>query len=142
MPADQAAIIRKAPICAFEAIFILLQEFASSFPPERDAFEESARYLIADDSAWLAVAEMEGKIVGYCLGFDHYTFYANGRVSWVEEVTVQADQRRAGIGRAMMQHFEAWACERESMLVALATRRASFFIVQLDTKKQLRVFES
>ena len=54
-------------------------------------------------------------------------FYANGRVTWVEEIIVQPDLRGQGIGRALMQDIEGWADARGSRLVALATRRAAEF---------------
>jgi GNAT superfamily N-acetyltransferase len=127
MPVDQSLTIRKAAVGDLDAIFTLLEAFATSFKPEQEAFATSAQQLLHDESAWLGVAEVETEIVGYCLGFDHYTFYANGRVAWVEEITVRADLRRAGIGAALMRHFEAWAGARACKLVALATRRASAF---------------
>lgn len=123
-----------------DTIYALLQEFALSFSPEEAAFVESARHLLTDEAALLAVAEIEERVVGYCLGFDHYTFYANGRVAWVEEITVQAAHRRAGIGRMLMQHFEAWAAKRGSKLVALATRRASFFYRALGYEETATCF--
>jgi len=39
------------------------------------------------------------------LGFDHHTFYANGRVSWVEEIMVSEDYRRRGVGRLFDEEF-------------------------------------
>jgi hypothetical protein len=92
MPAHQSPIIRKAEIRDLDAIFVLLKEFNISFQPDRNASEESARQLVADELAWLAVAEVDGSVVGYCLGFDHPTFYANGRVSWIEEIMVQYEE--------------------------------------------------
>ena len=73
------------------------------------------------------MAEENGEVIGYCLGFDHYAFYANGRVSWVEEIMVQEDRRKEGIGRDLMDAFEEWAKSRGSRLVGLATRRAASF---------------
>src|SRR5688572_28850909 len=119
--------IRRAEPGDFDAIFALVGDFATSFTTERAAFDLSAAQFMQDDSALLLVAENDGQLIGYCLGFDHYTFYANGRVSWVEEIMVQAEFRRHKVGRALMEHFEAWAKSRDSKLVALATRRASAF---------------
>src|SRR5207245_2493223 len=65
--------------------------------------------------------------VGYLLGFEHLTFYANGRVGWVEEVLVRGDHRGQGAGRALMSAVEEWARGRDCALVALATRRAAPF---------------
>ena len=55
------------------------------------------------------------------------SFYANGRVAWVEEIMVDADYRKMEIGRSLMQSFEGWATDRDAKLVALATRRAGKF---------------
>ena len=50
----------------------------------RSAFETALADIISDGGANLSVAEVDVEVVGYCLGFDHYALYANGRVSWVE----------------------------------------------------------
>jgi hypothetical protein len=97
-------VIRRATIDDAEALFGLAEAFAISFKPARDAFQRSLSELLGDDSVWLAVAEWRGTVAGYCLGFDHYTFYANGR-----------------------EAFEHWAASRGSKLVGLATRRAAAF---------------
>ena len=124
---DPRPTIRRAVAEDADAIFALVIEFATSSKPEKEPFVASFRNLLADESALLNVAEQNGWIVGYCLGFDHYTFYANGRVSWVEEIMVKADWRNKGIGRAMMSAFETWAIKRGSKLIGLATRRAAPF---------------
>jgi GNAT superfamily N-acetyltransferase len=118
---------RDARLDDADELFELVRDFATSFSPERSAFEKSLRQLIGDDTARLTVALFDGKLVGYCLGFDHYAFYANGRVSWVEEIAVREDVRQKGIGRQLMGLFEQWSVSRESRLVGLATRRASAF---------------
>jgi GNAT superfamily N-acetyltransferase len=124
-------IVRRATCEDADALFALVKDFATSFKTERDLFDVSLSHILGDESAWLAAAELDGVIVGYCLGFDHYAFYANGRVSWVEEIMVRADLRGQGIGRTLMDAFEEWSIERGSKLVALATRRAAPFYTAL-----------
>lgn len=133
-------IIRKAEHSDADTLFVLVDQFATSFRPEREGFEASLGHLLADDSAHLLVAELDGALIGYCLGFDHYTFYANGRVSWVEEIMVRQDVRRGGVGRALMDDFEAWARSRGSKLVALATRRAAPFYTALGYEESATYF--
>ncbi|MBC8171242.1 MAG: GNAT family N-acetyltransferase [Anaerolineae bacterium] len=135
-----SSIIRKVETSDFEALFALVAEFTTSFTPERESFEQSAKALLTDEAAWLTVAEHEGEVIGYCLGFDHFTFYANGRVAWVEEIMVTADYRQQGIGRNLMLGFEAWAKERGSKLVALATRRAATFYLALGYEDSATYF--
>lgn len=110
-----------------DALFALVRDFATSFVPERSAFACALREILTDAAANLSVAIIEGEIVGYCLGFDHYAFYANGRVAWVEEIFVKEEYRAGGIGRALMASFEAWGVSRDARLVGLATRRAASF---------------
>lgn len=119
--------IRPAQLSDTEALFSLARSFATSFAVERSAFEKSFTALLQSHEAFIAVASEEGRVVGYVLGFDHYTFYANGRVAWVEEIMVTEEYRRRGVGRLLMENFERWAKERQSKLVALATPRATPF---------------
>jgi GNAT superfamily N-acetyltransferase len=132
--------VRRANAHDLDSLFALLEQFATSFKPERASFERCVSHLLGDDSAWLAVAECDGEIVGYCLGFDHYALYADGRVSWVEEITVKEGLRRKGIGSALMAAFEAWAQSRDSKLVALATRRAAPFYKTLGYEESAVYF--
>ena len=123
--------IRRAAPSDSGALFDLAREFATSFHPEVEAFEQSFGHLIQQDDALLLVAVEADQLLGYLLGFDHYALYANGRVSWVEEIMVRSDRRRCGIGRDLMLHFEQWAASRGSRLVALATRRAAPFYTSI-----------
>lgn len=133
-------VIREAVADDADGLFALVKDFATSFSPERAAFEQSFEHFLVDDHAWLSVAEDDGRLIGYCLGFDHYAFYANGRVSWVEEIMVQADRRKEGIGRMLMDAFEDWARSRGSRLVGLATRRAAPFYLALGYEESAVFF--
>ena len=79
-------------------------------------------------------------MLGYLLGFDHYALFANGRVSWIEEIMVREDRRRQRIGENLMQEFEQWAKSRGSKLVALGTRRAATFYLALEYEESATYF--
>lgn len=119
--------VRPATLADMDAVLALATAFATSFAVEPEAFRVSFAAVLGDPGACLLVAEKDGAVIGYVLGFVHATFYANGRVAWVEEITVDASQRRRGTGRRLMEAFEAWAWARDARLVALATRRAAPF---------------
>ena len=119
--------IRPAQLTDGGALFALASAFATSFSVERAAFESSLGALLQSPDAFIAVAADGGRVVGYVLGFDHHTFYANGRVAWVEEIMVAEEVRRRGVGRQLMERFEQWARSRQSKLIGLATRRAAPF---------------
>jgi GNAT superfamily N-acetyltransferase len=132
--------IRRAAPADSAALFDLAGEFATSFHPQVEAFEESFNFLIKQDAALLLVIDEANELLGYLLGFDHYTLYANGRVSWVEEIMVRPDRRRCGIGRDLMLQFEQWAATRGSRLVALATRRAAPFYAAIGYQEAALYF--
>lgn len=117
------------PACSndSEGLFPIARDFATSFNVDRDYFTQNLSDILQDDAAWLGVAEVDGELIAYLLGFDHLTFFANGRVSWVEEVAVIEAWRRQGVATALMAAFEDWAKGRGSRQVALATRRAAPF---------------
>src|SRR5919202_3769331 len=119
--------IRLAQDADAEAVLALAKPFATSFVVDEQAFHHAFSALLASPQAHLAVAETAQQLVGYVLGFEHYTFFANGRVAWVGEIMVSAAWRRQGVGQLLMQEFETWAMARGCKLVALATRRAAAF---------------
>ena len=132
--------IRPAELTDSDALFSLASAFATSFSVERTAFGTSLSELLQSPAAFLAVASDGGRVVGYVLGFDHHTLYANGRVSWVEEIMVSEDVRRRGIGRQLMESFEQWTRNRQSKLIALATRRAARFYKSLGYEESATYF--
>lgn len=123
MPITRPAVADDA-----DAVFALAERFATSFRPERSRFDAAWVQLLAqqDASVWVA-EEPAACLTGYLLGFDHPTFFANGRVAWVEEIMVAEPWRGRGHGRSLMAAFELWARGRGAVLVALATRRAAAF---------------
>jgi GNAT superfamily N-acetyltransferase len=108
-------------------VFELASQLATSYEASRDAFETAYQSLVGDPNVDLVVAESDSAIIGYVLAFHHLTFYANGMVSWVEEIFVREEYRRHKIGNRLMHEIEARAQKRGSTLVALATRRAGRF---------------
>jgi GNAT superfamily N-acetyltransferase len=123
--------IREAQLEDVEFVLPLVKEFVTSFEVEEHSYQRSFRRLIDSREATILVSEHEGNLIGYCLGFCHDTFYANGKVAWLEEIMVLSAHRREGIGQSMMASFEQWAKAQGCILSALATRRASLFYLAL-----------
>ena len=120
-----SVLIRAAEITDAAAVLALAKAFATSFVVADQAFARAFAGLLTSADAHMAVAEFDRQVVGYVLGFDHETFFANGHVAWVEEIMVSEPWRRQGIGHLLMQEFETWAVTRGNRLVGLATRRAA-----------------
>ncbi|SFM18575.1 Acetyltransferase (GNAT) family protein [Paenibacillus sp. 1_12] len=108
-------------------LFNLAASLATSYKINMKDYSRIFKDLLCDKNADVVIAETESRIVGYVLVFHHSTFYANGLISWVEELFVLDDFRGMKIGQNLMERIEEKACKRESKLVALATRRASGF---------------
>lgn len=115
-----------------EGVWPLAQAFATSFTPERAAFDATWPQLIGAPRTLLLVADAaECGIVGYLLGNSHPTLFANGPVAWVEELMVDENDRGSGVGRHLIEHAEEWARSIGAAYVALASRRAGPFYLAL-----------
>jgi GNAT superfamily N-acetyltransferase len=123
-----------------DAVAGLAAELAQSFTFSRSGFEHSYPALLAAADACLLLAVDGPRPLGYLLGFQHLTFYANGPVAWVEEVLVREQERGRGTGRALMDTFEQWAAARGCALIALATRRAAPFYRALGYEESASYF--
>ena len=123
--------VRRATVSDEFELFSLVRLFPTPTPPNRETFAGALRLKLRDADAFLAVAELGGRLVGYVAGDAHETFYAGGKVAWVDEILVAEDARRQGIGRALMAEFEAWAENGRCRLIGLATRAAATFYEEL-----------
>ncbi|EMJ49688.1 GNAT family N-acetyltransferase [Leptospira santarosai] len=132
--------IRKAKEIDRESIQKLTSLFATSFKTDPDSFNNSFNELLKDPNSIFLVVEENETPIGYLLGFDHYTLYANGRVSWVEEIFILEDYRRKGFAKNLMTSFEEWGRNRGSKLIGLATRRAKDFYLALGYEESALFF--
>ncbi|HTP24287.1 MAG TPA: GNAT family N-acetyltransferase [Anaeromyxobacteraceae bacterium] len=130
--ASPRLIVRRARTTDGEYLFDLAHPFAASARRSRGAFDLALNSLLCEPSAWLAVAESDTGVIGYCLGFDRFTLAASGRVAWIDEVMVRSVWRRKGVGRQLLTAFEEWARARGSRMVAIATRESWPFFEALD----------
>ncbi len=121
------ATIRPAVVLDASGLFELVRAFPTPTPLNSEQFSRTLDAKLPDPSSCLLVAEREGRLVGYVSGYCHATFYAGGLTAWVDELLVLESLRGTGIGRQLMDAFEQWAKERESVLVSLATRGAAAF---------------
>ena len=58
------------------------------------------------------IAEVEGEAVGLALFFTTFSTFVGRPGLWLEDVYVRPEHRRAGIGRALVQHLARVAMER------------------------------
>jgi GNAT superfamily N-acetyltransferase len=110
-----------------ESLFLLAKGLATSFDVNKEDFLNVFSSLIDDQNVDLVVAKKDQDLIGYVFVLHHPAFYANGLISWVEELFVLEHYRGKHIGKALMEEAERLSKERGSKLVALATRRADQF---------------
>ncbi|GIN72619.1 N-acetyltransferase [Bacillus sp. J14TS2] len=118
---------RKATSQDKNELFPLAEKLATSFTPNKRDFSRVFSELLQNPNVDILIAETDLKLIGYVLAFHHPAFFANGTVSWVEELFVLEEYRGKDIGKCMMEKIEELASVRGSKLVALATRRAHNF---------------
>lgn len=124
--------IRLAAITDADEVWRLVQDFAPTFRPEREAFDLTFRSQLETTQTLVLVAELgAGSVVGYLLAHCRATFLANGPIAWVEEVMVAERARRQGVGQALMIEAESWAESQGAAYVSLASRRAGDFYLAL-----------
>ncbi len=127
----QEPVVRQALAADAESVFALLVQFAMSYRPRRDAFDEHYPSLLTADHANLMVAEVGARVVGYALAFELLTLYANGVVLELQELMVDPEYRSRGLGeklvRAVVEHGRATG----AVEVVVPTRRARDYYVRL-----------
>jgi GNAT superfamily N-acetyltransferase len=133
--------VRRATVGDEFGLFALVSLFPTPTPPSRETFASTLRLKLRDPDAFVAVAEVGGELVGYVAGDAHETFYAGGKVAWVDEILVAERARRQGVGRALMEEFEAWAENGRCRLIGLATRGAASFYEELGFEDSAGYFK-
>jgi GNAT superfamily N-acetyltransferase len=122
-------------------VLALAREFVTSFELDEVVFRSSFSELLDTPNTYFAVATRDDRVIGYLLGSEHLTIYANGRVAWVDEIMVGEEYRRQGIGEQLMSGLEAWAQARGCVLATLATRRAAPFYLTLGYEESATYFK-
>jgi GNAT superfamily N-acetyltransferase len=128
---NEAIEIRRARAEDVEQLWPLVQDFATSFRPERSAFDQTFTEVLdrVDTLVLVAVADLS-TIVGYLLGSYHGTFFANGTVAWIEELMVNESVRGQGVASKLVSSAEEWARRVPSAYLALASRRGRDFYLR------------
>lgn len=73
--------VRSATPKDIEGVLPLVKDFVTSFEVIESKFRQSYLGVLENPNAIVFVAADEGTLIGYCLGFCHDTFYANGNVA-------------------------------------------------------------
>jgi GNAT superfamily N-acetyltransferase len=109
-------LIRDAEPADLELIFSLIVELAEY---ERSSDRVIGTPQLLGDSlfgenpaAEAVVAELDGEPVGFALWFRTFSTWLCRPGLWLEDLYVSPDRRRAGVGRALLQHVARVAVQR------------------------------
>ena len=121
----------RARLADADALFALVEQFATSYRPLRALFDVHLPVLLEAPRTDLRVAIEHGDVVGYSLAFDLLTLFANGVVTELQELMVAPEQRGRGIGRMLVESVIADARARGVVEITVPTRRAAEFYKRL-----------
>jgi predicted N-acetyltransferase YhbS len=117
-----------------DKVFVLLCQFATSYRPDRAAFDRHFPLLLKateDRRAHLLVAEVDGQVVGYALACMLLVLYANGVVVELQELMVESAYRDQGIGQRLVRTVVQRARAAGAVEVTVPTRRARQYYLRL-----------
>jgi GNAT superfamily N-acetyltransferase len=94
------------------------------YPVGADEVGERLEYWLADPASRVLVAERDGRVVG-CISLHAIPFLERtGRWLRIESLVVDAGERRAGTGRALLDAAEALARDWGCLRIEVTSRRA------------------
>ena len=118
-----------ADLPAMKALLAELFAIETDFKVDGQKQERSLRMIIERPSAAAWVAEVGGRVVGMMTAQTVVSTAEGGESVWIEDVVVTKDQRRAGVGRKLMDAVARW-CESRGVvrmqLLAEGSNEAAF----------------
>ncbi len=115
MAATEEIRIRAAREEDAELLFGLILELATYEKLADQVVGDAAtlrRSLFEQGAAEALIVERGGEAVGYAIFFTTFSTFETRSGVWLEDIYVRPEQRRGGIGLALMEHLAALALER------------------------------
>ena len=134
-------VVRPATHEDAESVFEMLGDFATSYAPERAAFDRWYPTIVERQEGELLVAEDDSGVVGYVLAADMPTLFANVPVTELLELYVRPSSRREGIGKSLVGRAVRGASQRGAVEVTVPTRRARDFYLALGFESTAEYFK-
>lgn len=123
--------IREARRDDAEQVYALANELTEGVDLPRGGFDKAFPDLLADHTSHCLVAAVGEQINGYACGHYHVALHTGARIAYLEEMVVTEELRHSGIGRQLVEAFEAWARAQGCQMSALAAKMAGPFYESL-----------
>lgn len=126
--------IRPATLADAAGVFAVLEQLdALGYAPDRVAFDESFRELVADDrTSFMLVAEdAAGQVIGYALTTISPLLHTTGSSAQLQELAVDGRRRGGGVGTALMEAVERICRQRNVRQLLVPSRRSADFYERL-----------
>ena len=116
-----------------DRVFELLKQLASSYAPDRSAFDATFALIIDDvDGSLLLVAEdATAQVRGYALTTISSLLYTNGRSAQLQELVVDEQHQGQGHGTALIEELELICRSRGVRQLTVPSRRSADFYERL-----------
>ena len=115
MAPDEEIRIRPASEADAELLFGLILELATyeKLADQVVGDAETLRHsLFAQRAAEALIVERGGEAVGYAVFFTTFSTWETRSGVWLEDIYVRPEQRRGGVGMALMEHLAGLALDR------------------------------
>ncbi len=108
----EAVIALWAELAAFHNA--LDDRFGLAHEQAQATFMDFMREGLGDPERLVLVAEVDGEVVGFGHVMTKPTppIYPRPKTGFITDLAVRADQRRGGLGRALLHGIQAWCAER------------------------------
>lgn len=124
--------IRPARVDDADRVFALLQELGKEYRPDRDAFDESYAFLLADtDTSSIVVLDRLGEAVGYALVTTTPLLHSNGRSAQLQELVIGEAYRGQGLGTRLIDAVENFCRDHAVKQLTVPSRRSADFYERL-----------
>jgi GNAT superfamily N-acetyltransferase len=133
--------IRPARLSDADRLFPLVEQFATSYRPERAAFDGNFPLLVVAEHVDCLVADVDEQIVGYAVAFRLVTLYGNGIVVELQELMVAPEHRGRGVGRQLVEAVCARARSAGAVEVTVPTRRAGAYYLRMGFEETATYFK-
>jgi ribosomal protein S18 acetylase RimI-like enzyme len=128
---DQSTNVRPACLEDLPYIFELANQLSDSIMVSEQYLADSLEDYINNEQHLLYVLTEHDTVVGYLSGYCRNAIYAGGKVAYIDEIVVNAQNRGMQLGSTLMAEFEDLCRQRGCKLVSLATYGAKDFYEKL-----------